>query len=206
MRRHGSLTSVGGGRSSIVWLLAALLATLPARGAVADDPARTTLHAHLDDTADTAPLLELDPALRFDPVEGLGTDVVERHRASLALGPRARLSAEATVWSNAALAEGDWDPQTQHGWTAGARYDVELAWGVRLEVDASLMKLARQGNGMFGDGMVAGYGAALTRYFHWSGGRVAWISLGVEHTEFLGDAVVGVPRGTTVGLRVGTTF
>jgi hypothetical protein len=68
------------------------------------------------------------------------------------------------------------------------------------------MKLAPQMDGMFGQGLVASFGAALTKYLRWGHGRIAWISLGLEHDEFVGDRVVGVPHGTTVGLRVGTTF
>jgi hypothetical protein len=160
------------------------------------------IHAKLDD----APHLELDPALRFDPVEGPATYTTDLHTSSFALGPRARADIEGRVWGDG-IATPDEVPGLGHaGWTAAGRYDVELAWGIHLEVDASLMKLAPQMNGMFGNGMVAGFGAALTRYFKWGHGRTAWISLGVEHTELVGDHAVAIPQGTTVGLRVGTTF
>jgi hypothetical protein len=159
------------------------------------------IHAHVDD----APQLELDPTLRFAPVEGLATYTTDVQASSFALGPRARASFEGRVWGDG-ISTLDPVHDGHTGWTAAGRYDVELAWGIHLEVDASLMKLAPQMNGMFGNGTVASFGAALTRYFKWGHGRTAWISLGVEHTELVGDHAVAIPHGTTVGLRVGTTF
>lgn len=161
------------------------------------------LHRKLD-TADDEPQLQLDPSLRFAPSEGLATYTVERQSSSFVIGPRSRADFEARVWADGFATPGQEPGLT--GWTAAGRYDVELAWGIHLEVDASLMKLAPQMNGMFGNGTVAGFGAALTRYFKWGHGRTAWISLGVDHTELVGDHAVGIPQGTTVGLRVGTTF
>jgi len=175
-----------------------LLGLLLAGPARADDA--RVLHGHL---VDDGPLLDADPALRFDPVEGVTAITAERHITGLALGSRARAGAETRVWSEGFPIS---DDRRTYGWTAAGKFDVELAWGVHLEVDASLMKLAPQMNGMFGDGLVAGFGVALKRYLRWSGGRVAWIMLGVEHTEYVGDKVVGTPHGTTVGLAVGTTF
>jgi hypothetical protein len=180
----------------------ALPALLCGGGARADDDS-PAVHAKLDrDGAE----LTLDPALRFDPVEGLATVTTDDQARRFELGPRAHLDVDGRIWRDG-MATLDGDPDAGHaGWTAAGRYDVELAWGVHLEVDASLMKLAPAMNGMFGNGMVAGYGAALTKYLHWGHGRVAWISLGVEHTQLVGDHAVGIPAGTTVGLRVGTTF
>lgn len=156
------------------------------------------------DADDDEPPLQLDPALRFAPLEGLATATVDDHRSSFALGPRARVDVEGRLWTDGVAVPGQ---EPGHpGWTAAGRYDVELAWGIHLEVDASLMKLAPTMNGMFDNGMVAGFGAALTKYLRWGHGNWAWISLGVEHTEFVGDHAVGLPRGTTVGLRIGTTF
>ncbi|MEO6773320.1 MAG: hypothetical protein ABI467_09875 [Kofleriaceae bacterium] len=177
-----------------------LLAVVLLGGAIAHaDGIHATLGAQPD-----GPLLESDPALRFDPVEGLAVITAEVHANHFALGPRARVSVEGRVWSDGLP---DQASDLGHaGWTAAGRYDVELAWGIHLEVDASLMKLAPAMNGMFGNGTVASFGAALTRYLRWGHGRVAWISLGVEHTELVGDHAADLPHGTTVGLRVGTTF
>lgn len=179
--------------------VAVALALSCAATAYADD----AIHRRIDADTDDEPL-QLDPSLRFAPLEGLATSTTDDHRSSFALGPRAHADVEGRVWSDGISVPGQ-EPGLA-GWTAAGRYDVELAWGIHLEVDASLMKLAPAMNGMFGNGMVAGYGAALTKYLHWGHGRVAWISLGVEHTQLVGDHAVGIPAGTTVGLRVGTTF
>lgn len=174
-------------------------------GAAHADDNSPGIHAKLDADRD-GPELTLDPTLRFDPVEGPATYTTEDRSTRFALGPHSHLDVEGRIWGNGIPAS-DEVPGVDHaGWTAAGRYDVELAWGIHLEVDASLMKLAPQMNGMFGDGTVAGFGVALTRYFKWGHGRTAWISLGVDHEEFVGNQVVGVPHGTTVGLRVGTTF
>jgi len=181
-------------RSVVVALVLACTAT-----AFADD----ALHRRLD-TDDGDEPLQLDPGLRFAPVEGLATTTTEDDRRSFALGPRARASVEGRVWSDGVFAP-DQEPGFP-GWTAAGRYDVELPWGIHLEVDASLMKLAPQMNGMFGNGMVASYGAALTRYLRWGHGNLAWISLVVEHTDIVSGHDNAVPHGTVVGLRIGTTF
>ncbi|HET9991831.1 MAG TPA: hypothetical protein VFQ65_25050 [Kofleriaceae bacterium] len=165
----------------------------------ADDGVHRTL-----DTADDEPHLQLDPTLRFDPTEGLATYTVERHSSSFVIGPRSRADFEARVWADGFATPGQEPGLT--GWSAAGRYDLALAWGIHLEVDASLMKLAPQLDGMFGNGMVAAGGVALTRYFKWGHGRTAWISLGVERTELVGNHATAIPTGTTVGLRVGTTF
>lgn len=174
-----------------------LLLLLVAGPAAADDG----LHAHLQSEHDAK--LDADPALRFNPIEGVTAITDESHETGFALGPHARAGTETRVFHDKFALS---DDRALPGWSAGAHYDAELRWGIHLEVDASLMKLAPAMNGMFGNGMVAGFGVALKRYFKWSGGRVAWIMLGVEHTEYVGDKVVGVPHGTTVGLAVGTTF
>jgi hypothetical protein len=163
------------------------------------------LHAKLDADRD-GPQLTLDPALRFDPVEGPATYTTDDASSRFVLGPHSHLDVDGRIWRNGISTPGGGSEGGHAGWTAAGHYDVELAWGIHLEVDASLMKLAPQMNGMFGNGMVAGFGAALTRYFKWGHGRTAWISLGVDHEEFVGDRAVGIPHGTTVGLRVGTTF
>jgi hypothetical protein len=177
------------------------LALACATSAYADDG----IHRRVDaDTDHEDEPLTLDPALRFAPVEGLATTTTDDQKRSFALGPRARAELEARTWSDGFTLPGQ-EPGVS-GWTAAGRYDVELAWGIHLEVDASLMKLAPAMNGMFDNGMVAGFGAALTKYLHWGHGNIAWLSLGVEQTELVGAHSVGVPSGTTVGLRVGTTF
>jgi hypothetical protein len=161
------------------------------------------IHRRVDRDSDDESL-HLDPALQLAPVEGLATQTIDDQKSSFALGPRARAVVEGRVWSDGIPVPGQ-EPGLA-GWTASGRYDVELAWGIHLEVDASLMKLAPAMNGMFEQGTVASFGAALTRYLKWGHGNTAWISLGVEHTELVGDHSVGIPHGTTVGLRVGTTF
>ena len=182
-------------------LVVPALALACATSAYADDG----IHRRVDaDTDDKDEPLTVDPALRFAPLEGLATTTTDDQKRGFALGPRARAELETRTWSDGFTVPGQ-EPGLS-GWTAAGRYDVELAWGVHLEVDASLMKLAPAMNGMFDNGMVAGFGAALTKYLHWGHGNLAWISLGVEHTELVGAHSVGVPNGTTVGLRVGTTF
>jgi hypothetical protein len=54
--------------------------------------------------------------------------------------------------------------------------------------------------------MYGTFGLALTRLFHWSHHRAAWISLGIDSSTWLGAASARLPAGTVVGLQVGTTF
>lgn len=185
------------------WVVAA--SVVSGLASVTSARADDALHRHVDRDrdGDDEPPLQLDPALRFSPVEGLAT-TVEDDRRSFALGSRARAEVATRVWSDGILLPGDTAGLT--GWTETGRYDVELAWGIHLEVDASLMKLAPVMNGMFDRGMVASFGAAVTKYLRWGHGNWAWISLGVEHTDLVGTHDSTVPHGTTVGLRVGTTF
>ncbi|HEY0254621.1 MAG TPA: hypothetical protein VGC41_24005, partial [Kofleriaceae bacterium] len=94
------------------------------------------------------------------------------------------------------------------GWWANAHYDVALDWGIHLEVDAEIVRLAPELNGMFDRGFTTKVSIALTRYLRWGLNNLAWISFGVETEQYVGrDRVEGIPqRGTTVGLRLGTTF
>jgi len=206
MRRSGAIfwrQPFRRGRSlTIVRSVVVALALLCGVARADDGPG---IHARVDEDRD-GPELTLDPTLRFDPVEGSATVTTDDQSARFVLGPRSHIDVDGRIWRNGIPTPDDAHDGGHAGWTAAGRYDVELPWGIHLEVDASLMKLAPQMNGMFGNGMVAGFGAALTKYLKWGHGRTAWLSIGVEHTEFVGDHVVGIPSGTTVGLRVGTTF
>ncbi|MFT3700000.1 MAG: hypothetical protein QM831_43045 [Kofleriaceae bacterium] len=156
---------------------------------------------------DEDPPLTLDPSLRFDT---LGESVADETKSLFRISPHSVLATDVRSFTTPLSAGISGDPAAggQPGWTAGAHYDVELRWGIHLEVDAAVTQLAAQMNGMFDRGRTVKTGVALTRYFHWGEKNIAWISLGVEHEDYYGDdKPITVPqRGTTVGLRVGTTF
>lgn len=155
--------------------------------------------------------LELDPVFQttlgtFDDTTVLLADperTVEARRIGIDLGDHTHATFSSAIWAtNAELGLGIGSPR----WHASARLDHDFGHDLHLEVNASLMALAGDFDGRYGRGTAAGAGVALTKYFHWSHGRVAWISLGVELVEFLNGAPVGVPHGATAGLHVGTTF
>ena len=154
--------------------------------------------------------LELDPVFQttlaaFDETEALPNPerTVEAHRIGIDLGDHTHATFSSAIWAtNEDLGLGIGSPK----WHASGRIDHDFGHDIHLEVDASMMDLAGDFGGRYGRGTAAGAGIALTKYFHWSHGRVAWISLGVELVEFLNGAPVGVPHGATAGVHVGTTF
>ena len=163
------------------------------------------------ETEQPSTTLELDPVFRttlaefaaatttFDTVE----HPVEARAIGIDLGDRTHATFTSSIWAT----------EAEHGlglgsarWHASGRLDHDFGHDIHLEVDASVMALAGDFYGRYGRGTAVGAGVALTKYFHWSHGRVAWISLGVELVSFLNGAPVGVPHGSVVGLRIGTTF
>lgn len=128
---------------------------------------------------------------------------VQARRVGIDLGDHTHATFASSIWAtDAELGLGIGSPH----WHASARFDHDFGHGLHLEVDASMMALAGDFGGRYGRGTAVGAGVALTKYFHWSHGRVAWISLGVELVSFLNGAPVGVPHGSVAGLRIGTTF
>jgi hypothetical protein len=157
--------------------------------------------------------LELDPVFQtqLDPlgafIDAAQFDApevpVESHRIGIDLGDHTHATFSSAIWAtNEELGLGI---GVAH-WHASGRLDHDFGHDFHLEVDASVMELAGELDGRYGRGTVAGVGVALTKYFHWSHGRIAWISLGVEMLSFLNGDPVGVPHGTVAGLRIGTTF
>jgi len=145
---------------------------------------------------DGEPALELDPSFRT-AIEGIGATETEVNRGLWKLGPHARASTETSVWSNHSDA-------VAHGWTLSARISRELGWGLTLTLDGGL---ARRLGGIAGDdGTVGTVGVALTRLFHWSHKRVAWISVTAELSRWFGASRPAVPVGKVVGVQIGTTF
>ncbi len=165
----------------------------------------STVHADPAVTLDweqTAPALKLDPALGLDPalrteIEGIGAQTVDVLDTRYALGSHARAAIHTSLWSN------DRDVPAE-GWTVDARVERDLGWNISLVLDASL---AREIGGLDrADGTYATVSIALVRLFHLAHGRVAWISLGIEKSSWLGASPPQLPSGTIVGLRAGITF
>ncbi|HEX7699179.1 MAG TPA: hypothetical protein VF403_00570 [Kofleriaceae bacterium] len=154
--------------------------------------------------------LELDPVFQttlahFDETEALPNPerTVEAHRIGIDLGDHTHATFSSAIWAtNEDLGLGIGSPK----WHASGRIDHDFGHDIHLEVDASVMELAGDFDGRYGRGTAIAGGIALTKYIHWSHGRVAWISLGVDLVGFLNGAPVGVPSGATVGVHVGTTF
>jgi len=142
------------------------------------------------------PALPLDPILRSE-IEGFGARHSELSHPLYRLGPHARAEIQTSVWTN------DRDVLAR-GWTVSARVSRELGWGITLTLDAGLYRML----GGIGreDGLYSTFGVALTRLFHWSHKRVAWISLSAEHEAWVGAESPRLPTGTVGWLRAGTTF
>jgi hypothetical protein len=142
------------------------------------------------------PALQLDPILRSE-IEGFGARRSELSHPLYRLGPHARAQIQTSVWTN------DRDVLAR-GWTVSARVSRELGWGITLTLDAGLYRML----GGIGreDGMYRTFGVALTRLFHWSHKRVAWISLSAEHDTWVGAGSSRIPTGTVGWLHAGTTF
>jgi hypothetical protein len=131
-------------------------------------------------------------------LEGVGASETTTVNA-LALGPRARAFARASLWSNEIDANSS-------GWSIAAGVTRDLGAGFKLELNGSYDHLDGRFGGRFSRGSAATVGARIVRYFPWSRGRVAWIAFGIESTIWLGEARLAEPAGTFVGLHVGTTF
>ncbi|MEO8843406.1 MAG: hypothetical protein ABI591_26460 [Kofleriaceae bacterium] len=182
------------------WLLVCVVAA----SARADD---LTLRWEAEQPAST---LELDPVFQtplgmFDETAILSSPErpVEAHRIGIDLGDHTHATFSSAIWAtNEDFGLGIGSPK----WHASGRLDHDFGHDIHLEVDTSIMELAGDFDGRYGRGTAVGAGIALTKYVHWSHGRVAWISLGVELVGFLNGAPVDVPHGTTAGIRVGTTF
>jgi hypothetical protein len=182
------------------WFLVCVLAG----AARADD---VTLHWETEQASVT---LELDPVFQttlshFDETEALPNPErpIETHRIGIDLGDHTHATLSSVIWAtNEDLGLGINPPK----WRAAGHIDHDFGHDIHLEVDASVMELAGDFDGRYGRGTAIGGGIALTKYIHWSHGRVAWISIGVDIVGFLNGAPVGVPQGTTAGLHVGTTF
>jgi hypothetical protein len=181
------------------WLLVCVLAG----AARADD---VSLHWESEQSV----TLELDPVFQttlshFDETETLPNPErpIETHRIGVDLGDHTHATFSSVIWAtNEDFGLGINPPK----WRASGHIDHDFGHDIHLEVDASVVELAGDFDGRYGRGTAIGGGIALTKYIHWSHGRVAWISLGIDVVGFLNGAPVGVPQGTTVGLHVGTTF
>ena len=144
----------------------------------------------------TEPILQLDPALRTE-IEAIGADETVVDRSIYTLGPHARAQTQTTLWTN------DRDVRA-NGWTVAARISRDLGWNLTLTIDAGLSRMLGgidRDNGTYGSA-----GIAISRLFHWSHHRVAWISLGVDISSWFGTGAPRLPSAVTAGLHVGTTF
>jgi hypothetical protein len=187
--------------------LGALLVICGSSAAVAQP---VSLHWNADDphalALDPVFQTELDPLAAFigDASRFESPEVnVESRQVGVDLGAHTHAGFSSSMWAtNEELGFG---VGVAH-WHASGRLDHDFGHGIHLEVDASVMELAGELDGRYGRGTVAGAGVALTKYFHWSHGRVAWISLGVDFVTFLRGDPTDAPHGTTAGLKIGTTF
>ena len=171
----------------------ALLVLVPAT-TYADDTVDGIIHVHRLGEAQLEPLLHLDAAgpIAAEAEGGL----LDGRTAVLALGPRARLSAEGEWWRTGLAPSMFAEDLQVHGWRAGAELSYDLGL-LRLGVNAAMDRDGYSSHRMVG--LFAYRTLRLSRWMH------AWIVLGAALEEWDG-APPYRRQGTTIGLSVGTTF
>ncbi len=160
---------------------------------LADDVQSIHLSERAEDAALPAPLLQLDPVVRPN-AEGLGDSDVH-HQTQFELPAGFQLVTDTVERHN------ELDVATD-GWRVEGWLHRDLGFAT-LSVGGGVEHI----DSRYLHGTYREVGAALTRTFAWSNGRVAWIQLSIGQIQWRGaEPPKGEDNSTQVMLSAGTTF